>query len=48
MYCYQCVNEQVAILRVQTVKVRLWVLASSTYGLCVFPNIFAIHSCKLT
>ena len=29
-------------------KVRLWVIAHSASGLCVFLNIFAIFTCKLT
>ena len=33
---------------VSGVKDTLWVSAPSTLGLCVFPSIFAIYSCKLT
>ena len=32
----------------EDIKVRLWVSASSTYRLGVFPNIFVTYSCKLT
>ena len=33
---------------VKRFEVRLWVTAHSTLGLCVFLNIFAIFTCKLT